>query len=75
MTIFLSYEDPEAALDMMEDNPRITKEWADNWFIHFNPQKTESLTRKREQDILTVRFDGTEVKEVMSHKHLGVTLQ
>ena len=34
VTIFLSYEDPEAAVGKMEDNLRIAKEWADNWFVN-----------------------------------------
>ena len=52
-------------------------DWADKWFITFNPQKTESLTftRKRNPNIPHIMMAGVKVKEVEEHKHLGLILQ
>ena len=77
ITLYLSYEDPQTAATEIETNLRAAQEWAKNWFINFNLQKTESLIFSRKRDVANppVNFDSTQVKEVVSHKHLGVNLQ
>jgi hypothetical protein len=76
-TIFISYDNPQTAANEIEQNLQKVHDWANLWFMTFNPQKTESLTftRKRNPDIPTIYLNGTEIKEVEEHKHLGITLQ
>ena len=57
--------------------PEITKmnQWAKKWKINLNPEKTVCLTVNRRGGIRNfLTMNGTIVKEVLSHKHLGVTL-
>ncbi len=52
-------------------------EWANMWQVKFNPDKTETIqfTRKRTPVKSPLTMQGTTIKEVQSHKHLGITLQ
>ena len=52
-------------------------EWAKRWCVTFNPTKTESLliSRKINQPVHRPLFiDNQIIKEVSSHKHLGIFL-
>ena len=67
---------PNKTRKTLRANLHTAKEWADRWFIKFNPQKTESLnlSRKRDQQKPSILFNGTEIQEV-EHRHLGIILQ
>ena len=52
-------------------------EWAVQWLVRFNPNKTESLLFSRKLNIQhhpTLFFNEVSIQEVVSHKHLGVYL-
>ena len=50
-------------------------EWAKQWLVTFNPNKTEAIIfSNRFSRLPNIKFDGVNVKFVKHHKHLGVTL-
>jgi hypothetical protein len=76
-TLYISYDDAEQASIEMDDNLTAVMNWANQWKVLFNPEKTVcmNITRKRNPGNPTVRMSNTEVHQVPAHKHLGVTLQ
>ena len=50
--------------------------WAAQWLINFNPLKTEAIlfTLRLLNHLPQLIFDGTPIKFVFEHKHLGLTL-
>jgi len=66
----------EAELILNEDLNTILK-WANRWFVKFNPEKTVfiNFSLKRNSPITPkIEFNGTVVKKVSEHKHLGIIL-
>ena len=55
---------------------RILVRWAAQWLINFNPLKTEAIlfTLRLLDHLPQLIFDGTPIKFVFEHKHLGLTL-
>ena len=55
---------------------RILVRWAEQWLINFNPLKTEAIlfTLRLLDHLPQLIFDGTPIKFVFEHKHLGLTL-
>lgn len=50
--------------------------WADRWLVNFNPNKTESMIISRKKIPVfhpPLTMDGKIIKNVDSHKHLGLT--
>ena len=54
---------------------RMLVSWAAQWLINFNPLKTEVMlfTLKFIESFPNITFDGTPIKFVTEHKHLGLT--
>ena len=54
---------------------RIIVNWAAQWLINFNPLKTVAIlfTLKLLEQQPQIMFDGTPIKFVKEHKHLGLT--
>ena len=54
---------------------RMLVSWAAQWLINFNPLKTEVMlfTLKFIESFPNIIFDGTPIKFVPEHKHLGLT--
>ena len=53
------------------------QKWADDWLVTFSPPKTESLIISTKPDKHLnprVMINNETIKEVTSHKHLGITL-
>lgn len=50
--------------------------WAKQWLVTFNPNKTEAVlfSLKTCENLPKLIFEGTQIKFVEHHKHLGVTL-
>lgn len=50
--------------------------WAKLWLVDFNPNKTEAIlfSLRNNSETPNLLFDGTNIKFVDNHKHLGVTL-
>ena len=55
---------------------RILVRWAAKWLINFNPLKTEAIlfTLRLLEHLPNITFDGTPIRFVEEHKHLGLTL-
>ena len=53
----------------------IVTQWARQWMINFNPNKTEAMLFRylQNQEYPTLLFDNVTVKFVSQHKHLGLT--
>ena len=67
----------DAATALQHDIEAVER-WAKNWLVDFNPAKTESLvfSRKRTNHIIPeLQMGNSKIKEMSSHKHLGMTLQ
>ena len=49
--------------------------WAAQWLINFNPLKTEVMlfNSRLTESLPNIIFDGTPIKFVTEHKHLGLT--
>ena len=65
-----------AAKSLNSDLSRL-QQWANQLLVHFNPDKTEVLTvsaKKCKGTHPPLYLSGTQLKEVQSHKHLGITL-
>ena len=78
VSLFLEYNNREAAIAIMEENLEKLTSWADSWWMTFNPDKSEILnfSRKRNMDReIVVNMEDKEVIQVISHKHLGINLQ
>ena len=60
---------------IMNHDLRILVNWAAQWLINFNPLKTEAIlfTLKLLEQLPHITFDGTPIKFVTEHKHLGIT--
>ena len=54
---------------------RMLVSWAAQWLINFNPLKTEAMlfTLRLIESLPNLIFDGTPIKFVTEHKHLGLT--
>ena len=75
-TLYFSHTNKEqAAIESNRDLSKVS-DWAKQWFVEFNPNKTESMVfaRRNTQHIPPIYMQGTQIKDVQSHKHLGVTL-
>ncbi len=51
--------------------------WASEWLVKFSPSKTKTMVitrKKKHEHFPPLKMSGTNLDEVKSHKHLGVTL-
>ena len=62
--------------DLLNADLEKIAEWALKWLVKFNPLKTESLLISRKTNTVhpPVFMQDQQIKEVESHKHLGVIL-
>ena len=70
-------DNPVTSAEALNSDLEQIDRWAKQWIIRFSPPKTESLTisrKKTKQPSPPLYFDGTQIKEVPSHKHLGIIL-
>ena len=74
-SLYIVVENPVTAANLLNNNLRRVHSWAGIWLVDFNASKTESmlLTRKRNRPIHpNLIMDNTILKEVVTHKHLGL---
>ena len=67
----------ETAVNNLNHDLQSIQQWAERWFMLFNPSKTVSLTiysKSQVEEILPLTFNNTPISEVDSHTHLGLTL-
>ena len=76
-TIYTIIEDPTFGARILNENLFKVYKWSEKWLVSFNPRKTESILISRKQNQMnhpSLFFDNNAVKEVTSHKHLGLIL-
>ena len=76
-SIYIIVEDPNTGAQILNDNLNKVHTWSENWLVSFNPQKTESILISRKHNHINhpiLSFNHVPVKEVTSHKHLGIIL-
>ena len=76
-SLFIDYKKADEGKNILQGDIQKIENWADKWLMEFNPGKTESLvfTRKRVKKAPTMKMRGNKIKEVHTHKHLGLNLQ
>ena len=72
----MALKNPNIRSEILNADLEKIKDWANNWKIKFNSEKTELLTFKRDnlQDI-PLTFDNSTLSDIEHHKHLGLTIQ
>ena len=76
-SLYIIVDFPDSAAQILNVDLERIYEWAVQWLVRFNPNKTESLLFSRKLNIRhhpTLFFDDVPIQEVVSHKHLGVCL-
>ena len=77
-SLYIIIDDPIENAACLNDDLQIIADWANTWQVTFNPEKTESIhfTRKVHKIIQPdLIMSNSIIKEVESHKHLGLNLQ
>jgi len=61
---------------LLQDDLDTIRQYGSDWLITFNAQKTiqQTFTNRRDNQDLTLTFDGQDIPTVTSHKHIGLTL-
>ena len=75
-SLFVKAEDPITVANLLNNDLTKISSWAGKWLVIFNPNKTITfiLTRwKNKQRHPSLFMNNIEIKEVQSHKHLGLT--
>ena len=79
-SLFTVVQNPNTAANDMNHDLEVIKQWAHSWRMSFDPdpqkQAVEMIfSRKRNRiDHPVILFNGTPVKNVDEHKHLGLLL-
>ncbi|MCG7881047.1 MAG: hypothetical protein JAY96_05605 [Candidatus Thiodiazotropha endolucinida] len=76
-TLYIIVDLPDSAAQILNDDLERISLWSELWLVNFNPNKTDSLlcTRKRNRvNHPTLYLSGVAIKEVTTHKHLGLNL-
>ena len=73
--LFVTNKDRELAQVTLNRDLHLISNWAHQWLVTFSPPKTESMlvSNKKDRDSTPdIVFQGEVIKNVSSHKHLGV---
>ena len=76
-SLYMIVEDPVSAADLMNNDLSKIHNWAQQWLVKFNPNKTEELIISRKQsppNHPSLVMNNTPVTRVEKHKHLGLIL-
>ena len=75
-SLYIIVKDPSVAAELLNADLEKIAECALKWLVKFNPLKTESLLISRKTNTVhtPVCMLDQQIKEVESHKHLGVIL-
>lgn len=63
-------------INMLQNDMNSLFRWSEKWLVKFNPAKTECMliSRKQNETKFDLMFNNVPVKQVETHKHLGLTL-
>jgi hypothetical protein len=76
-TLFIEVDDRVRAAEQIDEDLKAMSDWANTWLVKFSPPKTESLiisNKRRLHEHPPIYMDGSVLREVTKHKHVGVTL-
>ena len=76
-TLYVIVDNPQQAAASLNSDLQKINHWASTWLVTFNPDKTESLLISRKHHKPPhppVYMNNTQIQEVESHKHLGITI-
>jgi hypothetical protein len=76
-SLFIEVDNRERAAQLMDDDLVAVTNWAKSWLVTFSPPKTEALiisTKPRIEEHPPLHMDGSILKEVLYHKHVGITI-
>ena len=76
-TLYIIVDRPYLVAQILNNDVQRISVWSELWLVKFNPKKTETMlcTCKRNRVIhQSLSFYGEIIKEVTSHKHLGLNL-
>lgn len=75
--LFIESNNRKLAQQALDSDLASISVWADRWLVNFSPTKTEAMliSNKTDEDsIPDITFQGSIIKNVSFHKHLGVYL-
>ena len=76
--LYVTVDDVEQATEDLNQNLQHLNEWADQWLVNFNPQKTKAMniTNKRNSKLndYPLQFDNQPLVQLENHKHLGLII-
>lgn len=74
-SIYITVENPFSSAALLNSDLEKINDWSKKWLVSFNPSKTECMTisnKIKKPFHPSLIFDDVHLKEVESHKHLGV---
>ena len=77
-SLYLTVDDPEFAATTLNRDLSSLDVWSKNWIISFNALKTDSMLislKRNSPDHPPLVFQGHQLENVPSHKHLGLVLK
>ena len=75
--VYVFVDNPSDSADALNLDLANMTDWANQWLVRFSPPKTVTLNISKKKKKLPrppLSMDNTVLKEVKSHKHLGVTI-
>lgn len=69
--------DPNDVAQQLNSDLEVIHQWAERWLVKFNPSKSETLLISRKTNRPNhpqLKMNNEPIKEVNSHKHLGIFL-
>ncbi len=76
-SLFIIVDDPIDSAQSLNIDLETINNWAKTWLVKFNPTKTEQLLislKRNVQPHPPIEFGNNQIKSVLLHKHLGLTL-
>ena len=77
LTLYIIVDLPDSAALILNNNLERISVWSNLWLVKFNPNESETFFCSRKRNRVnhpTLYQADTPVKEVSSHKHLGLHL-
>lgn len=75
-SLYVIVDDPASSATLLNRDLARIHSWSESWLVTFNPNKTESVLFSRKRHKLPhpiLSMDQNPIKQVKSHKHLGLT--
>ena len=74
-SLYITVDDPHIAANTLNQNMERVSNWANRWLVNFNAGKTKCMAISNKKiNHPSIQFNGKHLKEVDSHKHLGVLI-